>query len=208
MLVVMAVSFAVPRLALGQSPGPIPPVVFDIRGFWPSLGRDPITAKDLGIDALDLPSRGLGGAAGIHLYPIRSRRFALGIGGEAFILRGKAQQEGTATQPVGLIVRQEVKGFSGNVSLNAGDRNGWSYLTGGMGPVTFKTYKGDTAPADAAPHKMTINMGGGARWFVTEHVAVAFDVRFYLTRPEEITGSFPGRQRLRLVFLAGGVSFK
>ena len=105
-------------------------------------------------------------------------------------------------------MRQEVKGFSGNVSINAGDRNGWSYLTGGMGPVTFKTYKGDTSPADPAPYKMTINLGGGARWFVTEHVAVAFDVRFYLTRPEEVTGSFPGRQRSRLLFLAGGVSFK
>lgn len=188
--------------------GEIPPLVVDLRGFYPSLGRDPVTARDLAIDDLDLPSRGLGGAAGIQVYPIRSRRFALGFGGEAFIVRGTAHRESTTAQPVELTVRQHVKGFSGNVSFNAGDRNGWSYLTGGMGPVTFKTFTGDTSPADPAPHKMTINMGGGARWFVTEHVAVAFDIRFYLTRPEEITGSFPGRQRARLLFMAGGVSFK
>jgi hypothetical protein len=105
-------------------------------------------------------------------------------------------------------VRQELKGLSGQVSLNFGDRNGWSYLSGGMGPVTFKSFLGETSPTAAAPNKMTINMGGGARWFFARHVAFMFDVRFYLIRPEVVTGPFPGRQRSRLVFLSGGVSFQ
>jgi hypothetical protein len=39
-------------------------------------------------------------------------------------------------------------------------------------------------------------------------VAIGFDVRFYLTRPQEIIGSYPGRQRTRLLVLSGGLSFK
>ena len=55
---------------------------------------------------------------------------------------------------------------------------------------------------------MTINMGGGARWFFTRHVAFAFDVRFYLTRPEDTVDLYPARQRTRLLVLSGGLSFK
>jgi hypothetical protein len=191
-----------------QSVGPIPPFVFDLRGFYPGLGQDPITAGDLKVRPEDLPSRGLGGALGAHVYPLRSSRVSLGIGGEAMLVRGKAQPEDTEGDPVGLPVKQELKGLSGQVSLNFGDRNGWSYLTGGMGPVTFKSYLGESSPGAAAPNKMTINMGGGARWFFAEHVALTFDVRFYLTRPEAVSGPFPGRQRARLVFLSGGVAFQ
>ena len=36
-------------------------------------------------------------------------------------------------------------------------------------------------------------MGGGARWFFSRHLAFGFDVRFYLTRPEEMSGTIPGR---------------
>src|SRR5688572_250718 len=197
-----------PSAAAAQSVGRIPAVVFDLRGFYPSLGQDPITAHDLEVDPLNLPSRGLGGVAGLHLYPLRRANFAFGVGGEAFIVRGRKQGEDSDGQPVGLAVRQELKGLSGQISLNFGDRNGWSYLSGGMGPLTFKSFLGETSPTVAAPNKMTINMGGGARWFFARHVAFMFDVRFYLLRPEVTTGPFPGRQRARLVFLSGGVSFQ
>jgi hypothetical protein len=39
-------------------------------------------------------------------------------------------------------------------------------------------------------------------------VAIGFDVRFYLTRPEDIVEPYPGRQRTRLLILSGGLSFK
>lgn len=201
-------ALAVPRPARAQSVGPIAPFVFDIRGFYPSLGQDPATAKDLGQDPLNLPSRGLGGAAGFHAYPLRRGKFALGFGGEGVMVRGHSQEENDSGQPVGLAVNQRIKGFSGNMSLNFGDRNGWSYLTGGMGPTIFKTYLGDTAPPDPAPNKMTINMGGGARWFVNDHFALTFDLRFYLLRPEPAVGSHPARQRFRLLALSGGIALK
>ena len=64
------------------------------------------------------------------------------------------------------------------------------------------------AAARSAPRKATINMGGGARWFFSRHLAFGFDVRFYLTRPEAISGTIPGRARQRLLILSAGVSIK
>jgi len=194
--------------ALAQSVGPIPPFAADIRGFSTGLGQDPLTASGLGVDPTDLPSRGIGGTAGLHVYPLRLRRLSIGIGGEGIVARGRAHREPEDGQPAGPAVQQRLRGLSGNLSLNFGDRNGWSYLTAGMGPMAFTSYLGETAPSGPSPRKMTINMGGGARWFFTPHVALAFDVRFYLTRPEEIVEPYPGRQRTRLLVLSGGLSFK
>jgi hypothetical protein len=195
-------------VAIAQSVGPIPPVAFDIRGFYGSLGQDPVTAAGLGVDPTALPARGLGGAAGIHVYPLRLRRLSVGFSGEGVFSRGRAQREPEEGQPADLAVQQRLQGLSGNLSLNFGDRNGWSYVTAGIGPMTFTSYLGETAPDAPAPRKMTINMGGGARWFFTPHVAIGFDVRFYLTRPEDIVEPYPGRQRTRLLILSGGLSFK
>ncbi|MEZ5318825.1 MAG: hypothetical protein R2752_15605 [Vicinamibacterales bacterium] len=191
-------------------PGRIPPVVFDVRGFWPGLGQDPVTASDLDLLATDLPSRGLGAVTGVHVYPIRRGRFALGAGGELIVARGNRDPivvEGSEA-PVGPTVHQRLQGFSAQVSLNFGNEDGWSYLTGGMGPMRFGTYTGDTAPAEAAPSKSTINLGGGARWFFKRHLAFTFDVRFYLTRPEVRTELYPGRGRSRLLVLSAGIAIK
>ena len=94
------------------------------------------------------------------------------------------------------------------VSLNFGHERGWSYVAAGMGPLSFISFTGDSAPDAARPYKLTINMGGGARWFPKQHVAFGFDVRFYLTRPQEAVEGFPARQRTRLLILSAGVSFK
>jgi hypothetical protein len=197
-----------PTLARAQSVGPLPPVVVDLHGFWSGLGQDPVTADNLDVPASDLPSRGFGLLGGVHGYPIRRGRFAIGIGGELIVARGRAQQEDDEGQPVGEPVQQRLRGLSGNLSLNFGDRNGWSYVTAGIGPMAFTTFLGESTPEGAVPSKSTINLGGGARWFASRHVAISFDVRFYLTRPLEIVPPFPGRQRSRLTILSAGVSIQ
>jgi hypothetical protein len=195
--------------ALAQQRGPIPGFVFDIRGFYSGLGQDPTTASGLSLSPEQLPSRGLGGVAGLHVYPVRTRTFAIGFGGEGLLARGRTQQRDPATGvSIGLPVTQQLRGLSGAMSLNFGSANGWSYLTAGMGPMSFATYSGDTTPADSPPAKMTLNMGGGARWFIVSHLAFEFDVRFYLTRPEVITPAYPGRQRNRLMVLSAGIGIK
>lgn len=206
-LLALFVTCANPAFAQQQEPLPI--AAADLRLFYSGLGQDPVTATDLGIAADRLPTRGLGGVAGLHVYPLRGRSMALGVGGEWMIARGRAQPTDAATgEPVGLPIEQRLISLSPQISLNFGHREGWSYLSAGMGPLSFETFEGDLAPADLPPKKATINMGGGARWFAAPHLAFCFDVRFYLTRPQESVGSHPGRGRSRLLVLSAGISFK
>jgi hypothetical protein len=195
--------------ASAQDREPLPIVAADLRGFYTGLGQDPVTAADLGVAPERLPTRGLGGVAGVHVYPVRGRTMALGVGAEAMIARGRSQQKDATTgDPVGLPIEQRLISISPQVSLNFGHRDGWSYLSAGMGRLSFETFEGALPPAELPPVKSTINMGGGARWFITSHIAFTFDVRFYLTRPESASDLFPGRQRSRLMVLSAGFGFK
>jgi hypothetical protein len=207
LLTILLLAGAIPAFA--QDKRPLPVVAADLRGFYSGLGQDPVTAADLGVAATDLPSRGLGGVAGVHLYPLRGRTMALGIGAEWMIARGRTQKTDTTTgAPVGEPIEQRLRSLSPQISLNFGHREGWSYLSAGMGRVSFETFEGALPPAELPPTKSTINMGGGARWFLSSHIAFTFDVRFYLTRPEAETELFPGRQRSRLMVMSAGFGFK
>lgn len=188
---------------------PIGHFAFDLRGFYSGLGQDPVTAAALGVTTDTLPTRALGGVAGLHVYLIRRSNFALGIGAEGVLARGHKQEKDAATgDPVGLPLTQRFRGMAPQISLNFGHRQGWSYLSAGMGPLAFSTYQGPNAPGDPPPVKRTINMGGGARWFTTQHLAFAFDLRFYLTRPIEQSVSYPGRQRAKIMVLSAGIAIK
>jgi hypothetical protein len=180
------IAFAVPAHA--QLPKPLPVAVVDVRGFYGGLGQDPITAAGLAeilaptpVTIANFPKRAPGGVIGVHLYLLRKKNIALGIGGEGVLTQGRAIEKDADGEPTGLVVRQRLQGTSGQVSLNFGHRNGWSYLSAGMGPVAFYSYGGNLRPTERPPFQMTINLGAGARWFATEHVAFCFDLRFYQT---------------------------
>jgi len=181
----------------------------DFRAFYGGLGQDTRTATELGVLTTDLPSRGLGFVGGAHFYPFHRKNFAMGIGGELMATRGRKTPEdpitGIATGPT---IEQRVVSISPQLSLNFGHQNGWSYLAAGMGPLTFETFSGDLAPAEAPAKQATLNAGGGARWFVNRHLAFCFDVRFYFTGPTDTTPSHPGRDRQRLLFLSAGLAIK
>jgi hypothetical protein len=180
----------------------------DMRVFYSGLGRDVRTTDELEVERTDLPSRGLGGVGAVHAYPLRRGRFALGVGGELMLARGRQVQKDLDGEPTGLIIEQRLVSLTPAVSLNFGSRDGWSYVSGGMGPLSFETFAGELPPAEPPPKKLTINMGGGARWFTNNHVAFCFDVRFYLTRPENTTLSHPGRNRQRLLVMSVGVAVR
>ena len=202
----VAFLFAIASAAHAQRPGPIPRFAADVRGFYSSLGQDPVTAENLGVDSIAFPHRGPGGSIDAHLYVLRSRTFAIGIGAEFMAQRGSAQIK-DATGAVEATIHQRIKGVAPQISLNFGPRDGWSYLTGGMGPLTFATYL-DTPPSEKPTSKSTINLGGGARWFFSNHLAFTVDARFYLTKPETQTASYPGRQRSRLLVLSAGIGIR
>jgi hypothetical protein len=206
-ILIVAVAL-VPSLARAQTNPTLPVIVFDVRAFYSGLGQDPITAAGIGVSEDELPGRGLGGFAGVHLYPIRGKGIALGIGGEGLIARGREQlvlPEGT---PVGLPIQQRLRSLAGVLSLNFGHRDGWSYVAAGMGPMQFSTFQGDTPPTDPPPSQVTLNYGGGARWFFASHVAFGFDIRFYRTPAQDAIPPYPARAANRLLIMSAGVSFK
>lgn len=206
MLIVAVV--LLPTLARAQTNPTLPVFVLDVRAFYSGLGQDPTTAAGIGVEADQLPGRGLGGFAGVHLYPIRGKGIALGVGGEALLARGREQATLPDGTPFGPPIEQRLRSLAGAVSLNFGHRDGWSYVTAGMGPLQFSTFQSETPPADPPPNQMTLNYGGGARWFITSHVAFGFDIRFYRTPAQDALPPYPARAANRLLIMSAGISFK
>ena len=198
--------------AFAQQKETIPPWVFDARVALASLKQSPTTAASLSaITSLsilpeDLPGRGLGISGGLHVYPIRKGGFAFGVGGELVLVRAGKQNVDATNMPVGPEVRRRLQSVSGQISLNFGHREGWSYLTGGVGQLAFDTYLKDDVPDSLRP--MTINFGGGARWFNVEHAALNLDIRFYQTKPSLATPTVGARARQSVMVFSAGVSIK
>ncbi len=69
---------------------PIGRFAADARVALPRFPEDGATAATLGVTTENLPSRGLGVAAGVTFYPARLGKVALGVGGEWLIFsRGR-----------------------------------------------------------------------------------------------------------------------
>jgi hypothetical protein len=191
--------------ALGE---PIAPFVFDARGVFARFKQLPATAAALGVEPTDLPTRGLGLVVGAHLYPVRTRNFALGLGGE-LLLRARASHtldpvvEGGADGPT---VVTRMTALSPQVSLNFGKRDGWSYLSGGIGWASLTTELDDAPLEDPDSRPRAINYGGGARWFVKKHVAFSLDLRFYAISPQEATAERPAFPRMTVMVFSAGIS--
>src|SRR5713226_8017431 len=155
--------------AFAQRREPIPPLVIDAHIAIPMLKQSAQTAASLGITAENLAGRGLGVVGGLHVYPVRRGGFALGLGGELLVASAKHQNKDATGNPIGTEVDRRFQSFSGQISLNFGKREGWSYLSAGLGPVAFDTYRAATMPDGLRPS--TLNYGGVARWFTSDHVA-------------------------------------
>jgi hypothetical protein len=192
--------------AFAQPREPLPPLALDARGAFVLLPRDPVTAQTLGVTAADLATHSLGMVFGVHAYPWRGASVAFGVGAELFLARGKKQNFDEEDVPEGPEVRRQIQSFSGQISLNFGHREGWSYLTAGIGPLAFDTYLTGTLPD--GPRVMTQNYGFGARWFTKPHVAFTVDMRFYLVGPSNPTDIVGGRERHSVTVMSAGISVK
>lgn len=201
-----AVSAQTPTSTLKPADNRIPLFAIDARGTFAMLGQDPLTATGLSTTAATLPSKGLGGVAGAHVYILRRQTFALGIGGEAMLSRAKRELTDIEGKPSGTVIQRRLRALSTQVSLNFGHRNGWSYLTAGFGPTSFESYLEGATPDGLRP--ASLNFGGGARWFNTEHLAFTADMRFYATKPALATPNTAARSRRNVIVLSAGVSIK
>ena len=182
--------------------------VADVRGAMATLKQEASIAADLGVPVAELPSRGLGFVVGAHVYPLRRKGFALGVGAEMLRVRGSNTIEPTVENgPEGPTIRNHWNHFSPQVSLNFGARDGWSYLTVGMGRSKV-TIDLEDSPQEDGDALRTLNYGGGARWFVNKHVAFTFDIRFYSINAQEAAEGRIATPKMRLRILSAGISLR
>lgn len=188
---------------------PIGRYVADVRFNFPKFKQDPNVASGIGVAAENLPTRGFGMVVGAHWYPLRLGIVTLGLGGElSRASRGKTMNTGTETAPVEVAVTTRFAAVSPQVSFNFGARDGWSYISGGIGWSTYTSERVDDPLPDPESGTKTINYGGGARWFAKKHLAFGFDVRFYAVNPQLATATRPAFPRMTVMSLCGGISIR
>ena len=192
-----------------QLPGPPGPFVIDARGAFSSVGRSDELAAPRGLQANELPKTVLGVELGGHFYPVRAR-VTLGVGASLLMIGGTqtpgAVEEG-AVDPAITPGEFRVRGIAPQLSLNFGSSRGWSYIGGGLG---FSRIKAGRAESDLefSPGLLTINLGGGARWFVSEHIAFTLDARYYRIGSKPLESGYVGNPVVSMFVISAGISLK
>lgn len=203
-------------VALAASPAraqeklPLPWFVVDAQGALPKLPTDPALADPRGIAAASLPAWGPGFNVAAHLFPLRGRRMALGVGVSYQWTRGSSSPdvpEGSDPSLAGPAVTTRFTALAPQASLNFGHRRGWSYLSAGLGPSTLTISRDDFAEEEGQGVS-TLNYGGGGRWFARPRLAFSFDLRIYRLGALEISDLSAGHPAMNLVVLNLGVSFQ
>src|SRR3982751_2564459 len=131
-LLAAILNFAVEARAQDPPP-PIPLFVFDVQGNFPTFPQDQALADSRGLELGELPGRGLGGQVGIQIHLFKFKAITLGVGGQAMMSQAtrtpSAEEAAAQIRPV----TEKFRSLGGQLSLNFGNGNGWSYLSGGIG---------------------------------------------------------------------------
>ncbi len=223
---VFAGTCAAAGAACAQEPtAPIPRFVIDLH---PTVSMFPNDLQQLadsrGLMLADLPSWGIGGQVGVHVYLFKWKAVTVGVGGEAFVAHASstpsaaalaaaaaaalaAAAAGTPPTSLPVPVSERLVGASPQLSLNFGTGHGWSYISGGIGKSQLSLHPTaeSAGPADAEV-LLTFNGGVGARWFIKPHLAFSFDVRLYGVRPGSTFQ--PGSPYVPVLTIGAGVSVK
>src|SRR5262245_12945269 len=219
-VVVVSCLSVAPARAQDQPPK-IPLFVVDLQGNIARWGQDVLLAQSRGLDATQLPGTGFGGQVGLHINFVKFKAVTFGIGGQAMLSRGR-QTPPENVKPAPAAVTERFRSAGLQLSLNFGNGDGWSYLSGGIGRSNWSVipdFRTDNPTVPAEPLEgddevlKTINYGGGARWFTKKHLAFSFDVRFYAVNPGVSSTlpsgkTAPGSPRTTFVVFAGGISLK
>ncbi|MEZ5290256.1 MAG: hypothetical protein R2745_04175 [Vicinamibacterales bacterium] len=183
--------------AHAQGPDPLTGAVVDVRALTASLpsgaGWTPVVSNGV------VPGRGFGGEVGASLFvgPGRFRRLAVGLSALAV--------QGRATAIDGPTVTTRLLTFAPHAALAFGHRDGWSYLSAGAGAASVRSDVDGSTPSPAS-WGLVVHYGGGARWFVTRHVAVSLDLRFWALTPRAATAARAAGAANTRVALGAGVS--
>jgi hypothetical protein len=182
---------AAPADAAGLNPGPPGPFVVDLRGAMSGLPQTASYYAPFPIGTV-VAKRGFGFDIGGHVYPFRLGTTRIGVGVDVMQVRGTASTIATtsstststspSTTPATAYpdVASTVRLVVSQLSINFGTRDGWSYLSigGDVGQLASSGRGAVTVPRDT--HTLSgFNAGGGARWFLGDHLGVGFDVRLH-----------------------------
>jgi opacity protein-like surface antigen len=194
---------------LAQPTAPPGPFILDARGSFTSVGRSEELAAPRGLTAGELPKTVLGVDLGAHFYPLR-RKVTVGLGASLLMVGGTQTpgppEEGAVDAPV-TPGEFRVRAIVPQLSLNFGSSRGWSYLGAGLG---FSQLKAGRAESDLeySPQLLTLNVGGGARWFVSEHVAFNIEGRYYRLAGKNLEAGYVGNPVVTMFVFGAGLSFK
>ncbi len=207
-LVLLYLFIAIPAAHAQDPPPRIPLFVADVHGTFARFPHSLAVADSRNLTLAELPRPGLGLQIGVHLYPLRWRAITFGIGGEVAGSRSRF----TPPEASPVTLNSSTEKFltaAPQLSFNFGSGHGWSYLSGGIGYSQWSLVPDGREPYPGDSERLkTINYGGGARWFVKDHLAFSFDVRFYAINPGEPFLGHPGTPRTTLVVIGAGVSLK
>jgi hypothetical protein len=192
-----------------QEPPPrIGPFVVDLHGTFVRFPDEPQLAASRGISQAELPGGNFGIDAGLHVYPLRWKAITFGIGGQVTAARSHAQPDPSLGAGARAVTERFVSAAP-QVSFNFTGKNGWSYLSGGIGLSQWSIVPDGAEPLDADTERLkTINYGGGARWFIRPHIAFSFDIRVYAINPGTPTILYPASPRTTMLIVGAGVSLK
>ena len=206
-LILLLTTVSVPRASAQDPPGRIGPFVVDVHASVPVFPTDSQPLADSRALKLgELPGRGWGGQVGAHVYPFRWKAVTFGFGGEVMIARAATNPDpATDLRPV----EERLISAAPQLSLNFGSAHGWSYLSGGVGRSVWALHETGLEPSDADVESLqTVNYGGGARWFIKNHLAFSLDVRFYDIYPGTAIPPNPGSPRTKMFIIAAGISLR
>ena len=211
----LCLSSAASARAQQQQKEPIGRFAVDLRGAYGRHKAEPSVATDLGVSQGNLPTRTFGLVGGAHAYLLHTRKITFGVGGNVVYTRGSrtidlVDANGLPTKPPtkSPTVRRHFTSFSPEISLNFGHRNGYSYISGGMfGRSKLYLDRADQ-PASGQPFRKTLNYGGGARWFISDHIAFSVDFRWYSVTDQPATATLIAQPGTTLLILSGGIAIK
>ena len=225
----MGLCSGVPAAAQIAAPGPPGPFVVDVRGAIAGIPRDAaiFPAVPAGTET---PSHGTGIVVGAHIYPLRLGPMRIGIGASAVRLRATAspappdsESESTSSATSTVATAPDVDAtfttIAPELSLNFGSAQGWSYIRAGAGRATLTTgtsaFGGGQSGISATGaqvldggRRSSVNVGGGARWFTSAHLAFSFDVRVHIVSGGVAGESGQAVPRVTIFVASAGVGLR
>jgi hypothetical protein len=208
LLPALALAWLAAAPAAAQETRPIGRYVIDARGSFVHFGRDVQLANSRSLKDTDLSSRGFGFEVGGHVYFARWKAVTFGAGANLLVSGANHDAVVVNGTPTGPNVRTRFRALTPQLSFNFGGRDGWSYISGGIGRSHLTLERAEDTLDDPRPGLKTINYGGGARWFTGRHLAFAADLRFYAMAPRPPDGDLPSNPRLTWIAINVGVAVR